>query len=221
MGAVIKVPGGQTDQPNLEVKGRCPGCGRDVAFQALEVPDLNAGAYRLGQRKCPRAECSSHIFFVWRGGSLITTYPALRVPFEKANVPDGVVQTSQEAITCHAEDCQKAAAIMIRRTLEEICRDRAAVGKTLRDRIKALENLVVIPKELFQCMDELRVLGNDAAHVESREYDEIGKDEVEVGIELTKEILKAVYQYSHLLTRMRALKKKEESGGTEAQPPTG
>ena len=50
-------------------------------------------------------------------------------------------------------------------------------------------------------------LGNDAAHIESLEYAKLGKEEVEVGIDFTKEVLKAVYQYSALLSRLRALKK--------------
>jgi hypothetical protein len=50
-------------------------------------------------------------------------------------------------------------------------------------------------------------LGNDAAHIESQEYDKVGQEEVEIGLELAKEVLKAVYQYSALLNRLRALKK--------------
>ena len=60
-------------------------------------------------------------------------------------------------------------------------------------------------------MDDLRLLGNDAAHIESREYDHVGKEEVEVGIELAKEVEKGVYQMSALLTRLRALKAQPES----------
>jgi len=37
-------------------------------------------------------------------------------------------------------------------------------------------------------------LGNDAAHVEAKAYDNTGKDEAELAIELAKELLKAVYQ---------------------------
>jgi len=50
------------------------------------------------------------------------------------------------------------------------------------------------------------LLGNDAAHIESQEYTKVGKEEVEIGIELAKEVLKAVYQYAALLGRLRALK---------------
>jgi hypothetical protein len=56
-------------------------------------------------------------------------------------------------------------------------------------------------------LDDLRLLGNDAAHIESQEYTKVGKEEVEIGIEFAKEVLKAVYQYSALLSKLRALKK--------------
>jgi hypothetical protein len=50
-------------------------------------------------------------------------------------------------------------------------------------------------------------LGNDAAHIESQTFNDVGKTEVEISIEFTKEILKAVYQYEGLLSRIRSLKK--------------
>jgi hypothetical protein len=96
---------------------------------------------------------------------------------------------------------------MVRKTLEELCRDRNATGANLKERIKALGTKVVIPAELLDGLDDLRLLGNDAAHVESREYDKVGKEEVEIGIEFASEVLKAVYQYSALLNKLRALKK--------------
>jgi hypothetical protein len=56
-------------------------------------------------------------------------------------------------------------------------------------------------------MDHILLLGNDAAHIEARTYDEVGADEVGATIELTKEIIKATYQYRGLLGRLQALKK--------------
>jgi hypothetical protein len=95
--------------------------------------------------------------------------------------------------------------------LEELCRERNADGPNLKERIKALGSKVVLPQELLQGLDDLRLLGNDAAHIESQEYAKIGREEVEVGVEFTKEVLKAVYQYSALLSRLRALKKPESA----------
>ncbi len=37
-------------------------------------------------------------------------------------------------------------------------------------------------------MDDLRLLGDDAAQIESQEYNSVRPDEAEVGIEFTKEV---------------------------------
>jgi hypothetical protein len=54
---------------------------------------------------------------------------------------------------------------MVRRTLEEIRLDRGATGKDLKARIAALSSKVILSKELLEAADELRLLGNDAAHM--------------------------------------------------------
>ena len=70
--------------------------------------------------------------------------------------------------------------------------------------------VAVIPKDLLDAAHELRLLGNDAAHIEAKTYDEIGKEEVEVAIDLARELLKAVYQLASLVDRMRNLRKPAE-----------
>lgn len=91
--------------------------------------------------------------------------------------------------------------------MKEICAEKGANGKNLKDRISALREKVVIPEELFEALDELRLLGNDAAHIEARAYDRVSDEELQVAIEFTKELLKAVYQYAGLLSKLRGLKK--------------
>jgi hypothetical protein len=115
-------------------------------------------------------------------------------------VPTAVAKAFEEALSCHSNLCYIAAAIMARKTLEELCRDIGATGKNLRDRLEDLRDSqkVILPEALLDGMDGLRLLGNDAAHVESQEFNRLGRDEVEVGIEFTREILKAVYHMSSL-----------------------
>jgi len=163
--------------------------------------------FRVGERRCPNVNCKTMLFVVWQHNQIARSYPALRIDFDKTNIPVPVVLALEEAITCHANECFIAAAIMVRKTLEELCRERGAHGKDLKERIRDLGAKIVLPKELLDGLDDLRLLGNDAAHIESREYDQVGKEEVEIGIEFTKEVLKATYQYSALLTRLRGLKK--------------
>jgi hypothetical protein len=162
---------------------------------------------RAGERRCPNVVCRAFIFLVWQNNQIVRTYPALRIDFDKTNIPSPIVSALEEAIVCHANECFIAAAIMVRKALEELCRERGAQGKDLKERIRDLGTKIVVPNDLLNGLDDLRLLGNDAAHIESREYEHVGKEEVEIGIEFTKEVLKATYQYSALLSRLRGLKK--------------
>jgi hypothetical protein len=135
------------------------------------------------------------------------SYPAETLDFDASGLPDEVHDALEEAIKCHASQCYTAAAIMVRKTLEELCRDRGAEGRSLFERIEALGSRVVLPQELLEGLHDLRLLGNDAAHVEAQVYNDVGKEEVEIGIDVAKEVLKAVYQYGTLLERLRGLKR--------------
>src|SRR5262245_32633026 len=95
---------------------------------------------------------------------------------------------------------------MVRRTLEELCRERGAEGPNLAERIRALGSIVILPPQLFEGLDDIRLFGNDATHVEAKVYDEIGATEVEIVIDFTKEILKAVYQSDALLARLKSIR---------------
>jgi hypothetical protein len=195
---------------STQIKLRCPICLQRGTFDSIVNNHdilLSTEGVIVGMRRCPDSSCSAMIFFAFKSGKVVVSYPAERIDFDATNLPTSVRAALEEAISCHANSCFIAAAIMVRKTLEELCRDRAANGNNLKERIAALGTKVVLPADLLQGLDDLRLLGNDAAHIESTVYNQIGQDEVEVGIEFAKEVLKAVYQYSALLNRLRALKK--------------
>lgn len=189
---------------------RCPHCGQNGTFEPVgDIPDLKVPNHWLGIRKCPNPMCNGQLFFIANDAFILEkSYPALRVDFDPAGIPDRIKKTFAEAVTCHAEACYAAAAIMIRRCLEELCEDRGATGPDLKTRITALRTKIVLPNELFDAMDELRILGNDAAHVEAKVYDDVGEPQVSIALELTKEILKATYQFDTLVKKIQELKRK-------------
>lgn len=208
--------------PNVQ-NIRCPACRKNGAFHAVRGDHTDATflhvlernplgkpvkvtAITYGIRVCPNLECQEPLFSIGHDGK-VTTFPVETVDFDAQNIPSKILESFSEAITCQANFCFKAAALMVRRTLEEICADREATGANLKERISALSAKVILPKELLEAADELRLLGNDAAHMEAKIYDDVGEDEVAVSIELCKEILKGVYQLSSLVDRLRKLKK--------------
>jgi Domain of unknown function (DUF4145) len=200
----------QAYKVNWVLKIRCPICRQRGTFDDVHVPDVaSPPSLVAGMRRCPDQSCQALIFFAGdtRSKEVLITYPAQRIDFDPTNVPAAVLKALEEAITCHANKCFIACAIMVRKTLEELCRERGATGANLKEKLKALGSKVILPPELLNGVDDLRLLGNDAAHIESQEFNEVGQEEVEVGLELAKEVLKAVYQYSVLLNRLRALKK--------------
>jgi len=65
---------------------------------------------------------------------------------------------------------------------------------------------IVLPKGMIKALHNLRLLGNDAVHVEARAYAEVGKREVEVAVDVTKTILQATYQMDAILDELEGLK---------------
>jgi hypothetical protein len=176
--------------------------GQDLQFQNEKVELV-----QVGQRMCPNPPCKAHLFVVLQGGTLKVSYPPERIDFDATNIPVEVVASLEEAITCHANQCFVAAAIMVRKTLELLCSAQNASGGNLKEKLEALGSKVVLPPDLLGGLRDVRLLGNDAAHIEAQAYTKVSQDEIEVALEFTKEVLKAIYQYSALLARLRALKK--------------
>lgn len=216
----IRLTGAQTSSVRSL---RCPHCSKVSAFHGLEnVHDLGwmtvrknqvgqpsqKDGYRAGVRICPNPDCRSIILIAFHvGDNSNIVYPFETIEFDINGIPAEIVKSFREALTCHGTSCFRACALMVRRTLEEICEDQGIGGKNLKERLAALGSKIVIPKELIDAADELRLLGNDAAHIESKDYASIGAKEVEISIMFVKEILKATYQYASLLSELRALKK--------------
>jgi hypothetical protein len=203
---------GPNQQPAVSI--RCPACKQYGTLDLLinvndYVVSVSGGPTQVmfGQRRCPNPACHNHVFVVIQGGKVFLAYPPERLDFDSTNISAKVKNAFEEAIACHSQQCFVASAIMVRKTLEELCLDKGAKGNNLKERIKALGTAIVLPAELLAGADNLRLLGNDAAHIESQEYQQVGKEEVELAIEFTKELLKAAYQYSSLLKKFDALKK--------------
>jgi len=110
---------------------RCPNCGQLGTFESLAPNSSDFiidNGFRVGERRCPNLNCRTMLFVMWQQNQITRSYPALRVDFDKTKIPKPIVSAVQEAITCHANECFIAAGIMVRKTLEEMCRERGAQG---------------------------------------------------------------------------------------------
>jgi Domain of unknown function (DUF4145) len=196
---------------------RCPRCRQIGTFEDIPAThDLLVGSIFFVQRRCPNPTCHIHIFAVRENnGELIVAYPPELIDFDPDGIPQQLVDALAEAIVCYAHKAYRASAMMVRKTLEELCDARGATGPDLYQRIEALGQQAILSPALMASLHNLRLLGNDAAHIEVRTYNDVGPEECAVAIDLTKTILNAVYQHKGLVERLAALRRPPE------RPPGG
>jgi Domain of unknown function (DUF4145) len=199
---------------------RCPVCLHegtldDHGVDLMILGDGLDGSWASGQRTCPNPSCRALLFVVYGRSSreVKASFPPERLDFDASDLPEGVREPLEEAIECHAQGCYKAAAVMVRRALEAVCVDQNATGDNLKQRIQDLGAKIVLPKGFIDSLQDLRLLGNDAAHVEAKDYDDVGVAEVEIAVEITKVIVQATFQMDAILGGLKSLKRTAPDAG--------
>lgn len=134
-------------------------------------------------------------------------YPPETVDLDVTDVPASIANALEEAITCHAVKCYTAAAMLVRKSLEQLCVEQGITTGNLKDKVKNLGAKITVPQALLNGVDNLRLLGNDAAHVESQAFNGVGEAEVDAALGLAKELVRATYQMESVVKRLEALKK--------------
>jgi len=80
------------------------------------------------------------------------------------SVPQSLRDAFAEAQTCFRAGAHTAAAIMCRKTLEGVTKHHRVRARNLSEALKKMKDDDVIDDRLYAWADELRVIGNDAAH---------------------------------------------------------
>lgn len=193
---------------------RCPLCRHEATLDPLHndfaVPRNNGARIVWGARRCPKEDCGALIQVVI-DGDIVYSHPPETIDFDATDLPEKVLAAFEEAVKCHSQGCYVASAIMVRKTLEEVCADRGALGNNLKARLDDLQGKLLLPKEMFDALHDLRLLGNDAAHVELSDFEAIDAPKIEAALDIGKEILKAAYQYKTLMGKLDALKAQSEA----------
>ncbi|MEM6993081.1 MAG: DUF4145 domain-containing protein [Myxococcota bacterium] len=80
----------------------------------------------------------------------------------------------REACSCLNAGAARAAAVMLRRALERLCLDLGAdEDLNLHDKIDHLSKAGALSKRWANVAMDLKVFGNDGAHIVAKTYDEI------------------------------------------------
>lgn len=120
---------------SVGVSPRCPDCRQMGTLESIQEQIAIADGsdpVMLASRRCTNPGCHAHVFVVLdKSRDVLASYPPDRVGFDASSIPERVLNTFEEAITCDASNAFVASAIMVRRTFEASCADRAAEGTNL------------------------------------------------------------------------------------------
>lgn len=206
---------------------RCPAC-HQWAQMTGPGPDLvvDDDTCYVGFRVCPDPDCSQFVICYYeldlaRHPVNILTQPAARLRLDASEVPAEITACLEEAATCQAEGCYRAAAMLVRRAVEVACELQGATGKDLKERIDSLSSMGVVSGALVDGMHRIRFLGNDAAHVEAKEYSDIGDAEVGLALKVVVKLLDHLYQNQELVRQLKELgaPKAEATLASSEDPP--
>ena len=127
----------------------------------------------------------------------VTLYPVRtkgREPLKHAHLlPMKVQRVYAESLRALNNEQPVLAGMGIRALVETICKDKAASGGNLEQRIDALVMLGVLTPHGRDILHKIRTLGNRAAH----EVKPHRPEQLELAIDVCEHILQGVYVYPH------------------------
>lgn len=136
----------------------------------------------------------------WGPGSCEKTVIYPIATFSAKDIPN-IIKTAYESALKVRNIDNSICLIALRRTLESICKDKGAMGKTLYSMIKDLSDKSILPPILNGISDVLRELGNEAAHGSDIQH---YKEDVDLMFEFTESIINYVYILPIKLSNIQA-----------------
>lgn len=129
------------------------------------------------------------------GGSWKTTTGAIKAlyPFEKQvspDLPEPIGKLYAEAVKVRLLS-PSSCAVLVRRTLEAVCKDKNAVGRTLADQLRNLADAGKVPQPLVDIARQLKQLGNLGAHFDVN--DNVTSEDVPLILDFVELLLEYLY----------------------------
>jgi hypothetical protein len=203
----------------------CNNCGKTINHTVLMdyFEDIKDKPYEYGEYpteswcdyqiiKCAGCNTISFRKYAWDeeaqtvedDGSWEELYPEsqLRSPKNFEGMPEGLLEIYTECISSYNARSTILCAIGIRALLEGICNEKGIDEKTLEKQVDKLLEQGYISKRNKTILDDLRSLGNDAAH----RLDESSLEVVCKALDIIEHIIEDIYDIS---AKASALEKRQ------------
>lgn len=115
-------------------------------------------------------------------------------------IPDLVKKATIEAEKCFAVGAPNACGTMARRAVDALCQEKKAEGKDVYNRLEDLKNKGILPKELWEWGNQLRIFGKKGAHPE---FEELEDSDAEAAVKFLRDLLKYSYVLPYELQRAK------------------
>ncbi|MCX6740322.1 MAG: DUF4145 domain-containing protein [Candidatus Parcubacteria bacterium] len=166
----------------------CPYCHKYVELSNRGGFNSIHGEYWMGQ-------CNSCQKVILVNNHSSEKYPMpLPEPID-SRILEPIRKDFEEANICFSASAFRAASVMARRAIQNICLDKGADEKDkLEKQIEWLFSQGIITKDLKDWAHEVRLVGNDAAHPRKPGTDtDINKSDAEDILELLKQFCQVLY----------------------------
>lgn len=124
-------------------------------------------------------------------------------------LPQAVENAMEQAQRSFTNGSYDASALMCRRAMEVVCKHLSASGRTLVDRLAALQESGHIDKKLLSWAHGVRMVGNEAAHDVERST---SKEDARDILDLTQAILMYVFSLDRKFRAFEARRKSVQEG---------
>lgn len=122
-------------------------------------------------------------------------------------VPEEIREAFLEALTAYRAGAHTASAIMCRKTLEGVCESEGVKEGTLYASLEAMRDTGIIEDRLYEWADELRLVGNEAAH---DVHVTVGQEDAKDAIQFTHAILEYLYTFRKAFQQFRERRRKAQ-----------
>jgi hypothetical protein len=129
-------------------------------------------------------------------------------------VPDDLRREFEEARTCFSSKAYTATVVMVRRTLEGICKANNIAERTLEKSLEKLKSSGLIDGSLAEWADSLRALGNEGAHFTGKR---VSRQDAVDALDFTEALLDQIYV---LRKRFAEFKRRRDHGALPPRRPS-
>lgn len=220
------------------IEGFCPNCNRMAALRVGSVAHARAPSQlfdQLGSSEdglhrarystafCPKCEgVFLHVAAKSEPSSI--AYEAMLFPSPDRRsipgLPESARRTYASAQSCFETGNFEPCVVMCRKCLEAVCEFLGAQNGSLAERLRRLRDSGRIEARLYEWADELRLVGNDAAH----ELDiRISKQDAFDSLDFVEAILLYIFALDQRVRDFRARRqeaKQQEAKQTESTDPS-